>query len=106
MKRPDNFVAYLRTSDGRLALAMVAACALVIAYFVGRSLVVPLPRSYRLDFGKARWIESSTASQTGYFRKTLYIPGRVDSAWVEIAASDSFDLSVNNVKFGQHWLAN
>ncbi len=83
---------------------MVAACALVIAYFVGRSFIVPLPHSYQLDFGKARWIESPTVSQSGYFRKTLYIPGRVDRAWVEITASDNYDLYVNTFRFDERWL--
>ncbi len=96
MRRTDSFFGYLRTSDGRLSLIMVAACALVIAYFIGRSLIIPLPKSYQLDFGAARWIESSTASQTGYFRETLYIPGHVDRAWIEIAASDNYELYVNN----------
>ena len=104
MKRPDNFFAYLRTSDGRLSLAIVTAYALVIAYFVGRSFIVPLPKSYQLDFGKAQWIESFASSQSGFFRKTLYIPGRVDRAWVEIAASDNYDLYINNYRFDERWL--
>ncbi|MGD0076255.1 MAG: hypothetical protein ABSD31_18250, partial [Candidatus Binataceae bacterium] len=104
MRRTDSFFGYLRTSDGRLSLIMVAACALVIAYFIGRSLIIPLPKSYQLDFGAAQWIESSTASQTGYFRKTVYIPGHVDRAWIEIAASDNYELYVNNFKFDEKWL--
>src|SRR5271154_5227207 len=104
MRPSDSFFAYLRTSDGRLSLTIVAACAFFIAYFFGRSLIVPLPKSQQLDFGDARWIESPTGSQSGYFRKTLYIPGHVDRAWVEVAASDNYDLYINTLRFEERWL--
>ncbi|HTY57150.1 MAG TPA: glycosyltransferase family 39 protein [Candidatus Binataceae bacterium] len=82
----------------------MTVCALMIAYFIGRTLVVPLPRSYQLDFGDAQWIESPGGSQSGYFRKTLYLPGRVDRAWVEVTASDNYDLYVNTLRFEERWL--
>jgi len=104
MRRPDSFFSYLGTSDGRFSFGLVIACALVIAYFVGRTYVVPLPRSYQIDFGKAQWIESPNGSQSGYFRKTLYLPGRVDRAWIEVAASDNYDLYINTIRFEKRWL--
>ncbi len=102
--RDDSFISYLGTRDGRLSLALVVTCALILAYFVGRTAIVPLPKSYRLDFGAASWIEPPTGSQSGYFRKTLFIPGRVDRAWVQIAATDNYELYVNDFKFSQRWL--
>ncbi len=102
--RGDSFIDYLRTRDGRLSLALVVACAFVLAYFVGRTAIDPLPKSYQLDFGAASWIEPPTGSQSGYFRKDIYIPDRIDRAWVQIAATDNYDLYVNDFKFPQRWL--
>ena len=92
---------YLRQPTGRTAAAIVAICGLMLGYFVCRTFVEPLPRQYSPDFGIAKWIQVSPHDRAAYFRKDLYIPGSVERSWLEIAATGSFQLIVNNVAFDQ-----
>ena len=89
---------YLRTRDGVVALSLVLASGLALAFFTWRTFVDRPPRQYSLDFGQARWIEHDGVSSCAYFRKTLYISGNVDRAWIEISATDHFVLYVNGLK--------
>src|SRR5438477_1960322 len=88
---------YLRTRDGVLALCLVLASGLTLAFFTWRTFVDLPPRQYSLDFGQARWIEHEGVSPCAYFRKTLYISGNVERAWIEISATDQFVLYVNGI---------
>ena len=88
---------YLRTRDGVLALCLVLASGLALAFFTWRTFVDLPPRQYSLDFGRARWIEHEGVSPSAYFRKTLYISGNVERAWIEISATDQFVLYVNGI---------
>jgi hypothetical protein len=88
---------YLRTRDGVLALCLVLASGLALAFFTWRTFVDLPPRQYSLDFGQARWIEHAGVSPCAYFRKTLYISGNVERAWIEISATDEFVLYVNGI---------
>jgi len=92
---------YLRQRTGRTAAAIVVICGLMLGYFVCRTFVEPLPRHYSPDFGTAKWIQVSPQDRAGYFRKDLYIPGRVERSWLEIAATGSYQLIVNNVMVDQ-----
>ena len=90
---------YLSTRAGRLSFAIVASCAFLLAYFTVRTFFRPLPVQYRLDFGHAKWIQqkSATHRQAAYFRKTLYVDGTIERAWVQVAATGNYDLYVNGV---------
>lgn len=97
-----RFAQYIRTFDGRVSFCIVLSCALVVAIFVGRTFVDPLPKQYPLDFGAARWIQKTgaTSAEAGYFRKSLYISAPVEQAWIQLAATGNYTLYVNNVLVG------
>jgi Dolichyl-phosphate-mannose-protein mannosyltransferase len=88
---------YFKTRDGAVALSLVLACGLVLAFFTWRTFVDPPPRDYQLDFGHARWIEHDGWAPCAYFRKTLYVSGNVDRAWLQVAATDRYVLYVNGI---------
>ena len=92
---------YLRQPTGRTAAVIVAICGLMLGYFVCRTFVEPLPRQYSPDFGIAKWIQVSPHDRAAYFRKDLYIPGSVERSWLEVAATGSYLLIVNNVVVDQ-----
>ena len=92
---------YLRQPTGRTAAAIVVICGLMLSYFVSRTFVEPLPRHYSPDFGIARWIQVSPDERAAYFRKDLFITGRIKRSWLEIAATGSYQLIVNNVAVDQ-----
>ena len=100
MPNQSRLLQYLKTTEGRFALFLVAACGLALAFFFTITFFDPPEHLYRLDFGKAQWIESTTPSQTNYFRKTLYISGAVDRAWIQVAATDNFTIYVNDATVG------
>jgi hypothetical protein len=99
-----SFFPYLKTREGRCSLLLVIATGLVLAFFVGLTFFEPLNRQYHLDFGKAEWIEAVTPSPDAYFRKTIYLSGPIDRAWIEIASTDNFTLFVNNNVVEYHTL--
>ena len=86
---------FLKTREGVFAFGLVLACGLLLAFFTWRTFVDPLPPHYHLDFGSARWIENLRSSPSGYYRKTLYLTGTIDRAWVQVAATDHYYLYVN-----------
>jgi 4-amino-4-deoxy-L-arabinose transferase-like glycosyltransferase len=94
-----GFAQYIRTREGRVSCGIVLASAVVLAIFLLRTLVDPIARQYRLNFGSARWIQMPGAKplQSGYFRGTLYIPGPVTRAWLQVSATGSYKLYVNDV---------
>ena len=100
MPNQSRLLQYLKTKGGRFSLLLVVACGLVLAFFTTITFFDPAEHLYRLDFGRAQWIQSTTPSQTNYFRKTLYISGPIDRAWIQVAATDNFTLYVNNATVG------
>ena len=100
MPNQSRLLQYLKNTEGRFALFLVAACGLALAFFFTITFFDPPEHLYRLDFGKAQWIESRTPSQTNYFRKTLYISGAVDRAWIQVAATDNITVYVNDATVG------
>ena len=79
----------------RFAAALVATCALILAFFICKTFVDPGPRQYALDFRSARWIEPPLPGAAGYFRGTLYLPKPVARGWLQVAATDHFIIYVN-----------
>jgi hypothetical protein len=86
------------SGDGRLPAGIVLAYAIALSFLVGRSLVERLPQQFDPDFGAAEWIEMRGTQTATYFRKSLYLTGAVDRAWLEVAATGKFELFVNNVE--------
>lgn len=100
MPNQSRLFQYLKTAEGRFSLLLVVLCGLALAFFTTITFFDPPEHLYRLDFGRAQWIQSTTPSQTNYFRKTLYISGPIDRAWIQVAATDNFALYVNNAPVG------
>ena len=100
MFRQSRFVQYVKSREGGFSLLLVIACGIMLAFFYVMTFLDPPQRLYQLDFGAAQWIESVTPSQHDFFRKTLYIPGVVDRAWIQISATDRYDIRLNGTKVG------
>ena len=80
----------------RWSWTLVLACGLLLGYEVLQTYGMPKHRQYQLDFGRAQWIEPVEASAPiAYFRKEVYLRSLPEQAWIEIAASDNFGLTVN-----------
>ena len=101
MRGPSRFLSYLKTRAGLVCLLLVMACGLALAFFVGRTYFDPGPRVYSLNFGSAKWLESASGSPVNYFRRDLYIPGQVERAWLQLAATDNYSLYVNGRRVDQ-----
>jgi 4-amino-4-deoxy-L-arabinose transferase-like glycosyltransferase len=103
MQMIRSFSQYLKTSQGLVSLFLVLSCALVLAFFVGRTFICPLPTQYYPAFGPAKWIQKPDAisTQAAYFRKALYIDSSVQQAWIQLAATGNYDLYVNNILVDQ-----
>ncbi len=95
-----GFSHYLKTRQGLTSLFLVVTCALILAFFFGRTFVCPLPKEYYPVFGPAKWIQKpgATSAQPAYFRKSLYIGNSIQQAWIQIAATGNYDLYVNGVR--------
>jgi hypothetical protein len=78
---------------------------LALAFFTWRTFVDQPPLQYSLDFGRARWIEHGGVSPAAYFRKTLYISGNVERAWIQVSATDQYVLYVNGILVKSDWFA-
>ncbi|HCX29789.1 MAG TPA: hypothetical protein DHU55_08485, partial [Blastocatellia bacterium] len=72
----------------------------MLGYFVLQTYVSPKQRQYQLDFGNAQWIEPREVAAVAYFRKEVFLSSAPDQAWIEIAATDNFDLIVNSHTVG------
>jgi hypothetical protein len=87
-------------SQRSLALTLVLFTGLVFGYFLVRTYSDPLPRQYRLDFTGANWIEPSEYSPIAYFRRKIFLSFPPEQAWLEIAATDYYKLTINGRTIG------
>jgi hypothetical protein len=84
----------------RWSLVLVLICGSALGYFVLRTFASPLHRQYQLDFGAAQWIEPAEFAPVAYFRREIFLNAAPERAWLEIAATDSFVLIVNDRRVG------
>ena len=90
-----------RSQALRWSWILVVVCGLLLGYYVFRTYENPRHRQYQLDFGKAQWIEpADSPAPIAYFRKEIYLSTLPEQAWLEVAASDNFDLIVNGQTIG------
>jgi hypothetical protein len=82
------------------SVALVAVCGLMLGYFVFRTFVSPLPRQYQLNFGEAQWIEPPQFAPVAYFRKDIFLSAEPKQAWLEVAATDNFQVIINGSSVG------
>lgn len=81
-------------------LALVTLCGATLGHFLVRAYVAPLPRQYQLDFRDARWIEPQQFSPVAYFRKKVFLSVVPEQAWLQVAATDAFQVMVNGHNVG------
>src|SRR5213082_4146019 len=84
----------------RWSLVLVLLCGALLGLFVLRTFASPLHRQYQLDFGTAQWIEPAEFAPVGYFRRDIFLNTAPEQAWLEVAATDSFEAFVNGKKIG------
>jgi len=92
-----SLVLWLKTANGLTAGIIAVLCGVLVSVYAGLTLGNPPSQSYRLDFSGARWIQSATESDTGYFRKRFYVTSTVRQAWLQLAATDGYSAYVNGI---------
>jgi hypothetical protein len=92
---------YLPARAYRWSWALVLACGLMLGYYVQQTYFSPKQRQYQLDFGDAQWIESPEVAPVSYFRKEVFLSAPPKQAWLEIAATDNYQLIVNGRAVGK-----
>src|SRR6266513_2146496 len=94
----DSFLQPLRglpPRARRLSLVLVLLCGGALGYFGLRTFASPLHRQYQLDFGAAQWIEPAEFAPVAYFRRQIFLNAAPEQAWLEVAATDSFKIIIN-----------
>ena len=72
----------------------------MLGYYVQQTYFSPKQRQYQLDFGDAQWIEPPEVAPIAYFRKEVFLSVPSAQAWIEVAATDEYDIIVNNRSVG------
>ena len=80
----------------RWSLVLVLLCGALLGFFVLRTFASPLHRHYQLDFGAAQWIEPAEFAPVAYFRRQIFLNDAPEQAWLEVAATDSFKIIIND----------
>jgi dolichyl-phosphate-mannose-protein mannosyltransferase len=86
----------------RASALLVVAVGAALGFFALRTWVNPLPNQYAPDFAGARWIEPADNVPNGYFRKKIYLDEAPRRAWIQIAATDAFDLYINGKRVAKN----
>lgn len=86
---------YFRLRARYWPAGLVIICGAILGYLFLRTYVLPLSRPYQLDFGDAKWIEPPEFSPVAYFRYKVFLTQAPEQAWIQVAATDAFNLTVN-----------
>lgn len=81
-------------------MALVLLCGALLGFFVFRAFASPLHRQYQLDFGAAQWIEPAEFAPVAYFRRQIFLNASPEQAWLEVAATDHFEIFINDSRVG------
>src|SRR6266568_4219537 len=92
---------YFRLHARYWPAGLVVICGAILGYFFLRTYVLPLPRQYQLDFGDATWIEPPQFSPIAYFRQKVFLTSEPEQAWLQVAATDKFELTINDRHVGK-----
>src|SRR5438552_10154913 len=84
----------------RGSLVLVLLCGALLGVFIFRAFANPLYRQYQLDFGAAQWIEPAEFAPVAYFRRQIFLNAEPEQAWLEVAATDSFKIIINDSTVG------
>src|SRR5947208_16956850 len=96
----DSFLQPLRGLPPRArrwSLVLVLLCGGALGYFGLRTFAGPFHRQYQLFFGSAQWIEPAQFAAVAYFRRKIYLNAATEQAWLDDAATDSFQLIINEL---------
>ncbi len=85
----------------RWSWALVVVCGLILGCYVFQTYFTPQERQYQLDFGNAQWIEPPVEAPIAYFRKKVFLSQLPERAWLEVAATDNFEVLVNGHTLGK-----
>jgi hypothetical protein len=85
----------------RWSWALVLTCGLMLGYYVQQTHFSPKQRQYQLDFGDAQWIEPPEVAPIAYFRKEVFLSVPPAQAWLEVAATDDYEVIVNSRSVGK-----
>jgi hypothetical protein len=81
-------------------MVLVLLCGALLGFFVFRAFASPLHRQYQLDFGAAQWIEPAEFAPVAYFRRQIFLNAAPEQAWLEVAATDYFEIIINDSRVG------
>jgi len=86
----------------KVAICLLLAC-LGVSWFAYQLLLVPQPTSYAPNWQGARWIQASDGSgPVAYFRQVVALDLIPDSAFITLAADQTFRLYVNGIFVGSN----
>src|SRR5947208_4021131 len=85
----------------RWSWGLVLACGLMLGYYVKQTYCSLKQRQYQVDFGDAQWIEPADIAPIAYFRKEVFLSVPSSQAWLEGAATDDYEVIVNNRSVGK-----
>jgi hypothetical protein len=74
---------------------LIVVFGLIFGYFIWQSFYGDLTPSCSLNWGPAQWITTPTPSSVGHFRKELFVGNRILYSWIQISATDTYDLMIN-----------
>ncbi len=100
MQSESTLPKHLPSRARRWSWALVLACGLLLGYYVQQTYFSPKQRQYQLDFGDAQWIESPEVAPIAYFRKEVFLNVPPVQAWLEVSATDNYDVVVNGRSIG------
>jgi hypothetical protein len=101
MDNPETVYVEKPLNGVRLSWILVTLCGLLFGYYILQTYFTPQQRQYQLNFGAANWIEpGESQAPIAYFRKEIYLPSLPQNAWLQIAGSDNFGLSINGRTVG------
>ncbi len=81
-------------------LVLVAALAVLLGYAACRVYLFPPAQDHALHFSRGHWISPAAAGPAAYYRGEVYGPDRVLDAWVQVAATDSYEFYINGRRVG------
>src|ERR1051325_5625209 len=85
----------------RWSWALVVAFGVMLGYYVQQTYFNQQQRPYQLDFGDAQWIEAPEVAPIAYFRKEVFLSVPPEQAWLEVAATDDYEVIVNSRSVGK-----
>src|SRR5256885_435690 len=101
MKTLSSSFTHLPSRVQRWSWGLVLACGLMLGYYVQQTYFSPKQRQYQLDFGDAQWIEPAEVAPIAYFRKEVFLSVPPAQAWLEVAATDNYEVIVNGRSIGR-----